>query len=166
MKMAITVNCKDEKILVGLPSTNTIHLFIVNKTSNHLHHFGSKTMIDCLMKLFKRTVSKQQRAIKFLRHLDVIERGGIRFGGLISIALLVLLGFAVKFGYVYHWFSPIVKFIIRKLFSSSSWVYRLIEEDKKRTPEDLAGLMNEVSLMQNEIQQKIKTISAMIQRTG
>jgi hypothetical protein len=88
------------------------------------------------------------------------------FGGLISIALLVLLGFAVKFGYVYHWFSPIGKFIIRKLFSPSSWVYRLIEEDKKRTPEDLAGLLNEVSLMQNEIQQKIKTISAMIQRTG
>ncbi len=46
MKMAVTVNCKDEKILVGLPSTNTIHLFTVNKTSNRLHHFGSKTMID------------------------------------------------------------------------------------------------------------------------
>jgi hypothetical protein len=44
--MAVTVNCKDEKILVGLPSTDAIHLFTVNKTSNRLHHFGSKTMID------------------------------------------------------------------------------------------------------------------------
>jgi hypothetical protein len=60
------------------------------------------------------------------------------------------------------WFRPIVKFIIRKLLSPSSWVYRLIEEDKRRTPEDLAAVMNEINLKQNEIE----TISAMIQRTG
>jgi hypothetical protein len=29
------------------------------------------------------------------------------FGGLISIALFVLLGFAVKFGYIYHYQYPI-----------------------------------------------------------
>ncbi len=147
MKTSVTVDCKDEKILVDIPSTNTIHLFTVNKISvlklrfvlrliwlnmdglliGWMIHKHWKLMFSMIFSwvicfvqnvflprrfcyqwlyyrlllvwwnFFKQTISKQQRAIKFLRHFDVIERGRIWFGGLISILLLQIVWCYIHF---------------------------------------------------------------------
>ena len=65
------------------------------------------SLVIGLMKFSKRFLAKQDHFTYVLRHLDLIQQGQLWFGGLISIALLVLLGFAVKFSYFYHYQYPI-----------------------------------------------------------
>lgn len=61
------------------------------------------------LKLSKRFTSNRQYLMKLLQHLDLIEQGQLWIGGLISIAILVLVIFASKFGDSYHYRYPIEK---------------------------------------------------------
>ncbi|CAF1048842.1 unnamed protein product [Adineta steineri] len=60
-----------------------------------------------LMRVSKRLVSKQRILTKCLRHFDFIEDGQCWFSGLISIVLLILLGFAINYSYVFYYQYPI-----------------------------------------------------------
>ncbi|CAF1251216.1 unnamed protein product [Adineta ricciae] len=43
MKLSLRVNLKNEQVLFGMPTINTVHLLLTNKTSNHLVYLTSKT---------------------------------------------------------------------------------------------------------------------------
>ena len=62
-----------------------------------------------LLTFSKRFKWQQQCLIKVFQHLDLIGQGELWFGGLISVALLVLAIFAAKFGHSYYYRYPIEK---------------------------------------------------------
>ena len=62
-----------------------------------------------LMKLIKRLKPKRYHLQLFFRHLDLIGQGELWFGGLVTIALLLLAVFASQFSHIYHQQYPIEK---------------------------------------------------------
>ncbi|CAF1010556.1 unnamed protein product [Adineta ricciae] len=65
------------------------------------------SIIIGFLKFSKRLASKNEPFIKGFRYLDLIKQGQSWFGGLVSIVLFVLLAFAIKFSYSYHYLYPI-----------------------------------------------------------
>ena len=55
-----------------------------------------------LLKLYKHFAWHYRRLTRLFRRVDFIEQGEFWFGGLLTIVVFVLLGFAIKFSHVFH----------------------------------------------------------------
>ena len=84
------------------------------------------SILVLIMKLNKRVVRIRSYLLISFRHVDLIGQGELWFGGLISIAILILAVFASRFSHLYHQQYPIEKQVGQTPSDNSCNFHRLL----------------------------------------